>query len=70
MVVVPPLSPETMPAVLTVPTTGTLLVHVPPGVASDSVRLAPSHTLPAPVMGAVAALTVTTIVAGIQTETE
>jgi hypothetical protein len=69
MVVVPPLSPETIPAVLTVPTTGVLLAHVPPGVASDSVIVAPAHTLPAPVMGAVTVVTVTTMVAGVQPET-
>lgn len=66
MVAVPPLSPETIPAVLTVPTAGALLVHVPPGVASESVLFTPSHKVPEPVMGAVAAVTVSNIVAGKQ----
>jgi len=39
------------------------LLHEPPAVASDNVVVAPVHTMPDPVIGTGAALTVTTVVA-------
>ena len=51
---VPAVRPFTTPDELTVATAGVLLLHMPPGVASDKVIDRPVHTAPGPVMGAVA----------------
>jgi hypothetical protein len=44
--------PETNPVVVMVATAVLLLVHVPPGVASDKRVVYPWHTLVIPVIGA------------------
>jgi hypothetical protein len=54
IVAVPAVRPLTSPDELTVATEGVLLLHVPPGVASDKVIDKPVHTVPGPVIGAVA----------------
>src|SRR5436305_1611548 len=65
MVAVPPVTPLTVPVLLTVATAEFVLLHVPP--ATDAVRVVaePAHTLEAPLMAAVtgAALTVMALVA-------
>ena len=68
IVTAPALTPVTMPAEPTVATVVALLAHVPPGIASDRVEVAPTHKLLAPVMGAVG-LTETLCVATGQPET-
>ena len=57
----PPDTPVTRPAVPTVATPGAPLLHVPPGVGSDSEAVAPTHMLTAPAgeMAAGLAITVT-----------
>ncbi len=64
MVVVPGAMPVTTPPEM-VATDGVELLHVPPGVGSDKVIVAPAHNDVAPAIGAAkgAAVTVTLIVA-------
>ena len=63
MFAVPAETPVTTPAVATtVAIAGRLLVHVPPGVASESVVVVPTHIPVAPVMGDIG-FTLTVLVA-------
>ena len=54
---------ETSPVVPTVAIDGMLLLHTPPGLASDSAVAWPWHIVPAPVIAAGTGYTVTTAVA-------
>jgi hypothetical protein len=65
MVEVPATRPFTTPETLIVATLTTVLLHIPPGAASESVVLKPRHTDAVPVMapGFGEGLTVTTFVA-------
>ena len=68
MVVVPAISPVTIPDVPTVPMAGLVLLQVPPAVISVSDVVEPAHTVGVPVMLPGAAgneLTVTTAVVAI-----
>lgn len=60
---VPIPSPVTMPVLLTEPIVLSLLLHVPPPVASVSVIVNPKQTLDGPLIAAGATLTVTGTVA-------
>lgn len=60
IVVTPADSPVTMPDELTVPTAVLLLLHVPPGTATDRADVLPSQTVVLPVIGGTAVITVTT----------
>jgi len=53
-----------MPAVSTEPTTGALLVHVPPATESDNAMSEPAHKMPDPAISDGKLITVTTVVAG------
>jgi hypothetical protein len=50
--VVPARIPVTTPVLEMVPATGTELLHSPPGVASVSAAVSPTHTVLGPTMGA------------------
>jgi hypothetical protein len=62
MVAVPMARPLTVPVGVTGATDGLLLLHVPPGVASLSVVIPPTHTAGSPVMGFGAAITLMIVV--------
>ena len=62
IVTTPGATPVTVPLLLpTVAIVPSLVVHVPPGVASVSVRVEPTQTLKVPPIAAGSALTVTTV---------
>ncbi len=63
IIAVPVATPVTTPEADTVAIAGTVLLHMPPGVALDNVSEPPTQTLPLPVMGDGPAFTVTTMVA-------
>jgi hypothetical protein len=69
MVVTPAVRPATSPIEPIVATEISLLVHVPPVVASDNVMLVPAHKLSGPLMPNGRVFTVSTVVAGGQPET-
>jgi len=56
-------SPETTPEVLTVPTAGLLLLHVPPPGVAFNVVVLPIHTFIVPVIEAGAVFTVNGLIA-------
>jgi hypothetical protein len=62
MVVVPVLTPVTMPLVDTVATPVLLLAHDEPGVTSDSVVVDPAQVLTVPIIAAGSGLMVTVVV--------
>jgi hypothetical protein len=52
MIVVPAVTPETIPVLFTVATDGVLLAHVPPEVVLLSVVVVPAHNVPVPEIAA------------------